>query len=654
MSSTLEHLFRPIALGTRELKNRIVLTPHAHVVSSLWASDEEAAGHIAYWKARTDAAWVDGVSAHVRNRLVPGFEPTGVGAQTHGHFRAPFFQDRVSALAETLHAAGTVLTVQMILQGGMPGAPSPVLSGPTEHQVPHALTPGDIDYFIDEYAYSAAQAIAAGADGVELHLNHDDILEWFVSPLTNRRIDAFGGDAERRLEFPRRILHAIRAEIGPDALVGIRFNLREDEPGGYGLDEGAELARMLVGSTAIDWVSATAGTPWGNPSYVQAQHHDPAEWAPLTAALKAAVDVPIVYTGRVTTPQVADQIIADGHADIVGFARAVLADADMFAKAREGDHDSIRPCVAGNECLSRRIVEGTPFSCAVNPFAGREALPVAPPPVAAKRVVVVGGGPAGMEAAAQLADRGHTVELWEASDHLGGQLRTAAQAPGFEDYRRYLSWQERRLENSPVRVQLNRHADVAAVLEANADTVLVATGATPRIPEIPGVHLPGVMTAAAVLDGTVQVPSGRILVIAEDDHLPPLSIAEHLALDGDRDVTVVFGSARPAPLISRYSLGSILGRLDAAGVELECNLAVSVISATNGRLAATGRHVYSQRTRELGIFDGIVLSCSAVPETSLASALDGVHPDVHVLGDAFAPRRLVWATRQAYDLAHTI
>lgn len=654
MTGALEHLFSPIRLGSRELKNRVVLTPHAHVVSSLWASEAEAAGHIAYWKARSDAAWVDGVSAHVRNRLVPGFDPTGVGAQIHGHFRAPFFHDRVSALAETLHAAGTVLTVQMILQGGMPGGPSPVLSGPTDHQVPHPLTRGDIDYFVDEYAYSAGRAVAAGADGVELHLNHDDILEWFVSPLTNRRTDTFGGDAERRLEFPRRILAAIRAEVGPDALVGIRFNLREDEPGGYGIEEGARLAKMLVDSSNIDWVSATAGTPWGNPSYVQAQHHGPAEWAPLTAALKAAVDVPVVYTGRVTTPEVADRIIADGHADIVGFARAILADADMLAKARDGRHDSIRPCVAGNECLSRRIVENTAFSCAVNPVAGREALPLTPAPVAAKRVLVVGGGPAGMEAAAQLSERGHDVELWEASEHLGGQLRSAARAPGFEDYRRYLSWQERRLTDSTVRLHRSRRATVDAVTSGAFDTVLVATGATPRIPEIAGIHLPGVVTAKDVLDDVAQVPSGRILVIAEDDHLPPLSIADHLSVDGDRDITVVFGTARPAPLVSRYSLGSILGRLDAAGVELKSDLVVSEIVQVDGGLAVTARHVYSQRTRDLGVFAGVVLSCSAVPVTALAEDLEGRHPDVHVLGDAFAPRRLVWATRQAYDLAHTI
>lgn len=654
MNSYFPNLFSPISVGTHTLKNRAVLTPHAHVVSSLWASEEEARGHIAYWRSRSEAAWVDGVSAHVRNRLPSGFDPTGVGAQIDGHFRQPYFRDRVGELAETLHGNGTVLTVQMILQGGMPNAPAAILSGPTDHNVPHPMTVDDIKYFIDEYAYSAARAVEAGADGVELHLNHDDILEWFVSPLTNRRMDAFGGSQSKRVEFPRLILAAIRDAIGSDSLLGIRFNMREDEPGGYSLGEGAEILRELLAGSELNWVSLTAGTPWGNPSYVQSQHHRPAEWAPLSSQIRAMTDLPLVYTGRVTSPEVAEKVLRDGHADLVGFARAMIADGELLLKAKQGRADDIRPCVAGNECISRRLVENTPFSCAVNPVAGREHLVLEQIAVERRSVLVVGAGPAGMELAATLADRGHSVELWEANRSMGGQLNTAAKAPRHEDYNEYLAWQRRRLEGSSVKVQLGMTATVDDVISHNADTVFLTTGASARLPDISGIEHPGVLTSVAVLDGVEEAPTGPLLVIAEDDHLPPLAVADHLAQDPDRDITIVFQTPRPAPDISRYSVGSALGRLYERDVKIVTDTAVSNINSIGTNLEVIGRNVYTQKEKPLGKYNGIVLSCGSVPNNDLQEALMQQHEDVRTIGDAWAPRRLVWATRQAYEAAMSV
>lgn len=649
MSNEFPTLFSPIQLGSLTLKNRAVLTPHAHVVSSLWASDDEARGHIAYWKARTSAAWIDGVSAHVRNRMPDGFDPTGVGAQRDGNFRQPYFLDRVGELAETVHADGTALTVQMILQGGMPHGPSATLSGPLEHNVPHPMTMSDIEYFIEEYAFSAARAVEAGADGVELHLNHDDMLEWFVSPLTNQRSDEYGGDLSRRVEFPVRIMRAIRDAIGVDKLLGIRFNIREDEPGGYAAREGAQIVREMVNRAELNWISLTAGTPWGYPSYVQSQHHEPAEWAPLSAEIRKITDLPLVYTGRVNSPSIAEEVLAAGHADIVGFARAVLADGDLLVKAEQGRAADIRPCVAGNECINRRIVENTAFSCAVNPIAGREHRSI-PEPGIPRKVLVVGGGPAGMEAAATAAERGHSVELWEATDALGGQLRTAARAPYHQDYEKYLAWQQRRLQQLPVRVRLNFAATEQDVLAHGADTVLLTTGATARTLEIPGTSADAVYTSVDVLDGRVSVLAGRVLVVAEDDHIAPLSAATFLGEQG-YDVTVVFSSSRPAPLLSRYTLGSALGRMYDAGVTVMIDTAVTRIREETEGLRVEGRNVYTQAPVAIGDFGSVVLSAGAVPQASLRDRLEGLHNDVRVLGDAWAPRRLVWATRQGYEAA---
>jgi 2,4-dienoyl-CoA reductase-like NADH-dependent reductase (Old Yellow Enzyme family) len=379
--------------------------PHGHLVSSLWGTDRDADGHIEYWRKRTHAGWVDGVSAHVRNSLVPGFEPTGVGAITDGHFRAPYFVDRVGRLAETLHVDDTRLTVQMILQGGMPHGPSPVLSGPVVNLVPHPLTVDEIDYFVEEYRFGASRVKAAGGDGVELHLNHDDMLEWFISPLTNHREDEYGGTVENRLRFPTRILQAVREEVGPEMVVGVRLNLREEEPGGYDVAGAIEIARHFESAGLVDFLSCAIGSPWGSPSYIQSHHHRRGEWSALDGQVRDAVSVPVMYTGRVTSPADAERILADGHADLVGMARAHIADGDLLAKAREGREEEIRPCVGGNECISRRIVENLSFSCAVNPATGRrEGLR---PTSTARRVLVIDGGPAGLELAGLAAERGH-------------------------------------------------------------------------------------------------------------------------------------------------------------------------------------------------------------------------------------------------------
>ncbi len=642
-----QHLFTPLEVGPMTVRNRVMLPPHGHVVSSLWGSEDEARRHIQYWQGRTDAGWVDGVSAHVRNNLAPGFEPTGVGAVVGGHVREGWFVDRVGRLTQALHAEDTRLTVQLIMQGGMPNAPSPVLSGPVINQVPHPLHRDEIDWFVEEYRFGAARIAETGADGAELHLNHDDLMEWFVSPLTNRREDEYGGSLENRLRFPLRVLAALRDELGPDRVLGVRLNLREEEPGGYGIDGAVEIARALESSGLLDYLSCAIGSPWGNPSYIQPHQHQPAEWSHLAGRVREAVKLPVVYSGRVNSPRVAEEVLASGHADLVGMARAHIADGRLLSKAQQGREDEIRPCVGGNECISRRLLEPVTFSCAVNPSAGREDDGVLSPSDSPGSVLVVGGGPAGMEAAALAAERGHRVTLVEATDTLGGQLRDAALAPTHEDYATYLLWQERRLARLGVTVRTGTRMsadDVAALVAAqDADRVVVATGGRPRWPGINGQDLPHVHQSVDVLRGGVELDE-EVLVVAQDDHLPPLAVADHLAGLGHR-VTLVHGTTAPAPLLSRYIIGSALGRLDEGGVVLRGHEQVMGIEPG----VVTVRNIYSHRTHALRA-DSVVLSCGAEPVTDLIDQLRARGLAHQVIGDAFAPRRLVWATRQAYEL----
>lgn len=370
-------LFSPVTVGRMQLRNRIMLPPHGRLVGDPFGSEGQARRNLAYWEKRAadGAAWICGLNGFVDNSvLIPGFEPTGLGATTTGVFRLPHFQERAARYADVVHAGGAYASVQLIVQGGMPHSPSGVLANPTNNQVPHALTRDEIAWFIAEYAFSAAEAQAAGLDGVELHANHEDLLQLFLSPATNRRTDEYGGDAPGgRLRVLLEILQAIRAAVGPNLTVGVRLNADELVEGGYSLDGGLEIARAVESSGTVDYVHVVVGNNWGAPSYIQTHHYAPAQWAEWAGRYRRELSVPVVYSGRVSTVATAAAVIDGGLADVVGMARAMFADGELVSKALSGRTADIRPCIGTNDCLHRVVVDGVRFGCSVNPATGRES-----------------------------------------------------------------------------------------------------------------------------------------------------------------------------------------------------------------------------------------------------------------------------------------
>lgn len=631
-----------------KLRNRVMMPPHNSAIGNLWGLDKnEATRAIAYLESRAKAgvAWVGGVTGRIQNQFIPGFEPSGVSAETKGYFRLPHFVDRVQEIAGTLHAAGAVVTCQMTMIGGFPHAPSARLSSPAGNVLPHVLTVREIAWFVQEYKFSAGQAQLGGLDGIELHINHDDMLEWFLSPLTNVREDAYGGSLENRARFVVEVLTAIREAVGSSMAVGVRLNLREEVPGGYDAAGGIEIAQYLESTGLIDFIHAVVGTPWGNPSYIQPHFFDAGQWSDLAGDLRRAVSLPVVHTGLINTPEIAEQILASGQADVVGMARAYIADPEILTKAAEGRTAEIRPCVGGNECINRRYVDGLPFGCAVNPHASNEVEGPWLRSAAPKRLLIIGGGPAGLELAGLAAESGHSVDLWEAQEHLGGQLRIAVAAPRHERFGQYLDWQQHRLQNLGVKIRLDQAATAEDVLAEDADVVAVATGASARRPPIAGAQSESVLEIRDVLSGKAAA-GRRVVIVAQDDHMPPLAVADHLSSRG-HDVTVIYATAGPAQLLGRYIVGGILGRLSTQKVRFRFMEEVTAITAET----VTTRNVYSGVGESLGGFDSVVLACGGVSESALFEALRGSRDNVHLLGDAFAPRRLVFATRQAYALA---
>ena len=423
--------------------------------------------------------------------------------------------------------------------------------------------------------------------------------------------------------------------------------------GGYGIDDCCEMVAGFTADGGVDYFSFDIGGNWGAPSYIPSawhrgdRHGD--DWADLCGLAKQATDLPVVYAGRIANAARAAEILAAGQADLVAMARATMADPEHVTKVRLGRAAEVRPCIGLNECIHAHMVDGLPYGCGSNPRWARESEPGQPPavgPLARKEILVVGGGPGGTEFAGLAAERGHHVHLWERDDHLGGALAIAAAARANAQYRDWITWQTGRLERAGVHVTLGRSATAADILAVGADVVVIATGATPRRPVIDGVGAAHVVQAADALAGA---PLGRrVLVISEDDGPAPLCVADHLAGSGHL-VTLAFQTPGPSPLVGKYSIGGMLRRLDEEGVVLLANARVVTIGEAGQ--PATLAHSYSNRRWTVGPFDSVVLACGAVANDGLYQELRAQHPAVHLLGDAYAPRRMIFATRQAWDLA---
>jgi 2,4-dienoyl-CoA reductase-like NADH-dependent reductase (Old Yellow Enzyme family)/thioredoxin reductase len=646
------NVVRPITVGTLSLDHRLVVPPHGGGNGNLLGSDAEFEQHCALWlaKAHGGMQWLGGGPNFVKNPLPVGFEATGVGSHGPGFFRDGRYPARLAEFARRLHEAGAFVSVQMVQQGGMPTAPSTTFSGYADHRIAHALDRDEVHWLVREYGESAAIAIDAGADAIEIHANHDDVVQWFFSPATNLRTDEYGGSFENRRRFLREITESIRALATRPFTFGLRLNLDEMVEGGYRIDECQRLVEAFTADGTVDYFSFDIGGNWDAPSYIPIPWYEDVQWAELCGQAKQATNLPVVYAGRATSPEQAEAVLAAGHADLVALARATMADPDLANKALGLDATPLRPCIGLNECIHRKLVDGLSYACGVSTtfarereLAGRSTRTTSP-----QSIVVVGGGPGGTEFAALCAEQGHAVQLWERSEALGGMIAVAALARGNAKYVRWIDWQTDRLLRAGVDVHLGRTATAADVVSTHAEVVLIATGSTPRRPPIPGADLAHVFTAADALRDPIGL-GRRVVVISEDDGPAPLSVADHLAGLGHA-VTLVYQTTAPSPLVGKYSNGGMLARLIDGGVEFVSMARATEITADSVHVAST----YGTRRWTIGPTDSVVLATGSIPNDALYRELKAMRSNVHILGDAFAPRRMVFATRQAFDLAQTL
>ncbi|MGN6414552.1 NADPH-dependent 2,4-dienoyl-CoA reductase [Flexivirga sp.] len=418
------------------------------------------------------------------------------------------------AVTDAVHAEGG-RTLLQVLHSGRYGFHPLIRSAsgrksPITPFRPRALSARGVERTIDAFVRASRLAALAGYDGVEIMGSEGYLINQFLAAHTNDRTDAWGGSAEKRMRFPVEIVRRVREEVGSNFIVNYRISLLDLVERGQTWDEVVTLAGKLQDAgasmfgTGIGWHEARV------PTIVTSVPR--AAFVDWTARLRQAVDVPVVASNRINTPQVAEGILAAGQADLVSMARPLLADPEFVRKTREDRADEINTCIACNQACLDHTFANKKASCLVNPRAGRETslvlLPV--PAQRRRRIAVVGAGPAGLAAAVSTAERGHHVTLFERNDHLGGQFRLAMRVPGKEEFAETLRYYQRRLEVLGVDARLGATATPAEL--SGFDDVIVATGVRPRVPRIDGIDHPSVVMYDALLRGEAEA-GRRVAVI---------------------------------------------------------------------------------------------------------------------------------------------
>ncbi len=644
-------LFTPVKIGELEIKNRIVFPP---MVSGHAGQDGMVTErHLDWYEARAKG----GVGLII-------VEFTYVSQRgTAGPVLLGICEDALipglQKLVKKVHEYGTKIFIQLahsgrqtasaFIGGQLPVAPSAVpcpLREPILHEVPRELTTEEIGEIIRQFGEAGRRAKEAGFDGLEIHGAHGYLISEFMSPYVNKRHDAYGGDLEGRMKFPLEVIKSVRQKVGQDFPISFRLSGNEYVPDGRTIEESKRVARILE-AAGVNCLHVAAGVYesfWSQiPPYGIREGFN----ADDSAAIRQVVDIPIITVGRIKSPEVAEEILEQGKADMVALGRQLICDPDWPLKVSAGAFDDIRPCIGCTQaCINRAIVEGKPAACIYNSAAGMEREAAIKRAEAIKRVLIIGGGPGGLEAARVAALRGHEVILLDKAETLGGRFNLACVAPFKQEFALAIKWLCNQVTKLGVKVKLGKEATPEVVEEISPDVVVIATGAVTQIPSIPGIERQGVVLADEILAGKANM-GARVAILGGGGI--GTEVADFMAQRGKR-VTIIemmpeIGIPTGIPLFVTQLL---IPRLLRYGVRIMTRASVKEIIDGGVVMAIDGKDE---------IIDGIdqvIIAMGAKPVNELAHQLEGRAGSVYLIGDAKEPRTAFEATQEGAEAARMI
>lgn len=630
------NLFSPIRIGQLTLQNRLYSPPHAPGFTDRTFMPTDRL--IAYWEAKAA-----GGTAMVATGVTPVHSSIGIGVPFHN----PRFKEVYGRAAEAVRKHGSHFVVQLWHPGAQSGAPSRPSWAPSPWATPegwnvaHGMTKAEIEEMIEAYAFGAKMVKEAGCDAIEIHGAHGYLITEFSSGFSNHRDDEYGGSLENRARFVDEVVSAVRSAVGSEYTVGMRFSADEFVDGGLTIEESQRILGPIARSGKLDYLNISVGNYHTMETIIAPMYFPLGSFVHVAAGIKEVVDIPVFAVGRINDPQQAEDIIAAGYADLVAMNRAIIADPDFANKAREGRIEEIRKCTACNEGCWGRGSMGLPLGigCIVNPQIGFERETVLVPAATKKRVTVVGGGVAGLEAARVAAERGHSVTVLEKNETLGGLVNVAAKAPLRIDLAEPVRYYAHQMQRLGVDVRLGVSATPELILQDNPDAVVIATGSLPAYPTgIPGLASAVVREVREVYDDPDALGQ-RVLILAEEYHQQALSTADFLAAAG-KQVEVVVRRRYAGDEVEHNTIVMLYPMLLEKGITLT---PLSWVRSVSGR-SVTLYNLYSEEEWTVDA-DAIVVALGGKANNSLAAALDGQVKELHTVGDAVAPRRIMYATR---------